>query len=114
MCDEEDAIDGGDATRDASGVSDASDASDARIASIWRLSVSSKYRRCGIGTMLLAAAENHARQAAAFDALTLETGNRAAWKFYRACGFEASDESPGTFVKPLAEISALHGSSITS
>jgi ribosomal protein S18 acetylase RimI-like enzyme len=55
-------------------------------ASIWRMSVDSNFRRCGLGTQLVEAAEDWARSKHC-KAIILVTINPDAAKFYRQQGF---------------------------
>jgi ribosomal protein S18 acetylase RimI-like enzyme len=57
-------------------------------ASVYRLSVSTTHRHCGIGSKLMAAAESWARDQAGKSEMVLVTGNPVAQKFYTTLGYQ--------------------------
>lgn len=69
------------------GASDDHDEPDSTVASIWKMSVDSSVRRCGLGHALMLAAEEFARDTLHCTTLTLITANPIAGKFYTKAGF---------------------------
>lgn len=71
-------------------------------ASIWRMSVDARYRRCGLGTRLMEAAEDWARSKSC-DAMILVTINPLAAIFYRQQGYQPARFRWFHYTKALAK-----------
>lgn len=66
--------------------SSADDSSNSKVASVWRLTVDPKYRRYGIGKLLMDVVEKYLKEQG-FDEIALLAGNIDSLKFYDRIGY---------------------------